>query len=219
MAKKVKENEKDNIKKDKNKKVDNKKDRKKKKDIKNVEPKKKTIKKSKVKSYADNTKFEMSGQIKQIIVTTLIVLCVLGIFYLIAFKKTGHTFFNHNKDEEEEVTFQDSEILLGTSFDMGNDYLVVYYDLNNQEDTDVSKINEEVTNFTYMGGIKIYKCDISSAFSKPFVTEGDPNTNPESADQILLNGPTVIRFTDGSVSNYVTGADEIVNYLKDLRSN
>lgn len=174
----------------------------------------KKIKKSstKKKSYADDKKINVNSEMKQIIWTCVIVFLVLIVFYLISYFATGHTLFNSR--DKGAVEFQYDEILVGTSFDMGENYYVVYYDMSDTENENYSSLVNSIETFKHgVNGVAVYTCDLSNSFNKPFVTTNEPNTNPFSAEDLLLNGPTVIKFSNGKVEEYIYGLNEVQVFL------
>ncbi|MBR6949428.1 MAG: hypothetical protein IKH54_04500 [Bacilli bacterium] len=170
-------------------------------------------KNTKRKSYADEKKLSFTPEVKSVFWTCLVVAIVLGVFYLITIKATGGSIFK--KDEEDkEVEFQYSEILVGRSFDLEGDYYVLYYDMSDTESDDYEILDNAIHEFEgTMGGSNFYKCDLSNAFNKPFVTTNEPNENPISADDMLLTNPTLIRFSDGHVLEYIYGFEDVENYM------
>ena len=42
----------------------------------------------------------------------------------------------------------------------------------------------------------------------------ESNTNPASASEIIINGPTLIKFSGGSVAEYIEGIDGIKDILQ-----
>lgn len=177
---------------------------------------KKNVKKkiTKRKSYADEMKVDMSLQTKTTIWTIITVIMVLVTFYIISIYATGGKIFNFKKDSNEDVQIQYSEILLGRSFDMGGNYFVIYFDKTDSENEQTIELTNLVTDFqTNSSGASIYTCDLGNVFNKPFVTTEEPNTNPYGAEDMLLNGPTLIRFSDGKVAEYVYGYENVTNYI------
>ena len=166
----------------------------------------------------DNQDLDLSPEMKKGLWTAVIVLIVLVVFYIISVYATGGSLFNFkSKEEDSEVEIQYSEILLGRSFDMGGEYYVVYYDASDTENEDINNIVSAVSSARNSSSdIKIYNCDLGNAFNKPFVTVNDPNTNPISADELLVNNPTIIKFSDGSVVDYIYGFNEVQDYLSNL---
>lgn len=174
-----------------------------------VDNKKKSTKR---KSYADEMKLDLSLQTKTTIMTVFTVILVLVTFYVITIYATGNKVFKSKDDTN--VEFQYSEILLGRSFDMGGNYFVIYYDKTDTENEQTTELNTLSSNFkNNSSGAAIYTCDLGNVFNKPYTTTEEPNTNPYGAEDMLINGPTIIRFSDGKVAEYVYGYDNVVNYI------
>lgn len=186
---------------------------------KQVKNQKKTTKKvveskSKNKSYADNTKFDMNNETKKTIWTVAVVLIVLVVFYIITIYATGGSLFNSSK-KTNNVEFQYNEILLGRSFDMGGNYFVLYYDKTDIENEQTIELNTLASSFkSNSSTVDFYTCDLGNSFNKPFVTTEEPNTKPYGAEDMLLNGPTLIRFSEEKVAEYINGFEDIKNYLQ-----
>ena len=173
-------------------------------------PSKKTA--TKRKSYADEMKMDMSLQTKTTIMTVVTVILVLVTFYMITFYATGGKLFKSKNNSN--VEFQYSEILLGRSFDMGGNYFVIYYDKTDSENEQTTELNSLSSSFkNNSSGADVYTCDLGNSFNKPFTTTEEPNTEPYGAEDMLINGPTIIRFADGKVAEYVYGYDNVVNYI------
>lgn len=169
-------------------------------------------KSTKRKSYADEMKLDLSLQTKTTIMTIFTVVLVLVTFYVITIYATGNKVFKSKDDSK--VEFQYSEILLGRSFDMGGNYFVIYYDKTDTENEETSQLNSLSSNFkNNSSGAAIYTCDLGNVFNKPYTTTEEPNTEPYGAEDMLINGPTIIRFADGKVAEYVYGYDNVVNYI------
>lgn len=174
-------------------------------------------KSNKRKSYADEMKYDFSPKMKSTIWTIAIVLLVFIVFYLISVKATGGKIFNSKKkDTTEEVEIQYEEILAGTSFNYGEDYIVVYYDMSDNDSDEMADLSSAVSNLKYSSSVTMYTCDLSNAFNKSFITEEEPNRYPTNALELQFNGPTVIRFINGEVSEYINGAVDVTNYLNSL---
>ena len=157
-------------------------------------------------------KLDLSLQTKTTIMTIFTVVLVLVTFYVITIYATGNKVFKSKDDSK--VEFQYSEILLGRSFDMGGNYFVIYYDKTDTENEETSQLNSLSSNFkNNSSGAAIYTCDLGNVFNKPYTTTEEPNTEPYGAEDMLINGPTIIRFADGKVAEYVYGYDNVVNYI------
>jgi len=164
------------------------------------------------KSYADSKQMNFTPEVKTAFWTALVVLLVLGIFYLISIKASGGSFFKSK--EKKDVEIQYTEILAGTSFDMGENYYVLYYDFENIDDEENSQLDEAKHNFESQSHeTPLYTCDLNNSFNKPFVTTNEPNTNPYSAEDLLINGTTLIHFVNGQVENYIYGFNDVKTFL------
>ena len=168
--------------------------------------KKEVIKKEKSKKIED---VNNSPSVKGIIRTFIIVALVFGFFYLLTYILVGD--FGTKKDTKEETTIQYDEILAGSSFSMNTSkYLVVYYDFDAD---DASEILSAI--YTYEAksdALKVYTVDLGNALNKNSVSEKSKK-NPKDATELAINGPTIIRFRDGMVREYIEGKDKVVNYL------
>ena len=91
-------------------------------------------------------------------------------------------------------------------------YLVIYYDKSDEEISSV--YSQLVSDYKSKDdALSIYTVDMSSAFNKGFSTTDESNHNPTNASELLINGPTLIHFSQHSVTNYVEGEENISNYL------
>ena len=181
----------------------------------------KASKKAKVvrKSVADEKGFELTPEMNKALWTAFVVLLVLLVFYFIASIKSDYE--PPKSNDKEKTTIQYTEILAGSSFNRKeSEYLVVYYDMSDSENEDTTSINSTISSYTNSSAtLTLYTCDLSSSFNKLYVTTNEPNTNPVTAEDLLINGPTIIKFSGGKVIEYVYGKNEVENYLNGLSSN
>ncbi|MBQ8131753.1 MAG: hypothetical protein IJ193_04615 [Bacilli bacterium] len=191
-------------------KVEEKKDVKEKKKTKN-----KTSNKTKI-SIVDRYRYALPDGAKQAIWVIGIVLIVFLIFYLITVFRLGG--FKNNKKSDKNTTIQYQEILAGTSFNMNStDYMVVYYDKSDTENEDSQSITSTVAGYdSESTNVDLYTCDLGNEFNKKFVTTESAHTNPFGAEDLLINGPTLIRFTNGELKEYIQGKSEVETYISDL---
>lgn len=144
------------------------------------------------------------------------VLAFIFIFYLLTLYLTSREDNSNVTQPEvsEEAIISYDEIVLGRSLTMDEaEYLVLYYDKGEEKIN--SKYSVLVTD--YKGkeeSLKIYTVDMSSVFNRGFKTDKESNKNPKNAEEMLINGPTLIKVKDNSVSEYFEGEDEITDYLK-----
>lgn len=170
------------------------------------------MKKKELKKKEESKKIENvnnSPSVKGIIRTFIIVALVFGFFYLLTYVLVGD--FGKDDDTKEETKIQYDEILAGSSFSMNTSkYLVVYYDFDAD---DASEILSAI--YTYEAksdALKVYTVDLGNALNKNSVSEKSKK-NPKDATELAINGPTIIRFRDGMVREYIEGKDKVVNYL------
>ena len=151
------------------------------------------------------------NDILKVLRVIFIVMVVFAFFYLLTVAIVGRD----EEEETEETAIQYEEILAGSSFTMRDDeYLVVYFDFTSE---DASDINSAI--YTYSSGygddiLRVYTVDMSNAFNKKYASEDDSNENPETAGDLLINAPTIIRIKDGKVAEYIDDLDDVLDYLK-----
>lgn len=168
---------------------------------------KKTTKKV-INKKIDSMKSNTLNELFKVLKLLFIVIVILSLFYLLTVKIVGMD----SKEKNVETQIQYQEILAGSSFSMNsNEYLVVYYDF---KDTKLSNLASSIYNYTYSGKDKLYLVDMSNGFNKDFIASEKSNTKPKNASDLLINGPTLIKITDGSVSEYIEGVEKIIDYLK-----
>lgn len=170
------------------------------------------MKKKELKKKEESKKIENvnnSPSVKGIIRTFIIVALVFGFFYLLTYVLVGD--FGKDDDTKEETKIQYDEILAGSSFSMNTSkYLVVYYYFDAD---DASEILSAI--YTYEAksdALKVYTVDLGNALNKNSVSEKSKK-DPKDATELAINGPTIIRFRDGMVREYIEGKDKVVNYL------
>ena len=176
---------------------------------KNVKSNKKdTVKNSKkvVNKKIDEMSSSTSNELLKLFRILFIVIVVLGAFYLLTVAIVGS-----DKEEEVETAIQYEEILAGSSFNMrDSEYVVVYYDFT---DTELSELTSQIYSYSYTGKYRLYTVDMSNGFNKPYVTGEDSDKEPNSAEDLLIKGPTLIKFNEGKVEKYVEGLDKVLEYL------
>ena len=89
-------------------------------------------------------------------------------------------------------------------------YLVVYYDFDAE---DASEILSAI--YTYEAksdALKVYTVDLGNALNKNSVSEKSKK-DPKDATELAISGPTIIRFRDGMIREYIEGQDKVVDYL------
>lgn len=157
-----------------------------------------------------------SREVKKILTMTLIVLAFFGLFYLLTLwiLDKDISLSNSKNEKNGEVEIQNEELLVGTSFSVSDEeYLVLYYDvLLDKEDSTLSTL---VTQYQSSNkDLSLYTVDLSNALNKRFVTDKDGNSSAVNASELKLKNPTLIKFVDGKISEYIDNQEDIVAYLK-----
>ena len=150
--------------------------------------------------------------VKGKVITIISVLISFFTFYLLTVyivNKDSKTDDNKNITQSEEKTISYDKILLGRSFSMENEeYYVMYYD---SSDEDISSIyNELISNYRAKDdGLSIYYVDMNDGLNKSHSTTEESNKNPNTVEDLSINGPTLIKIQAGKVINYIEGESEI----------
>lgn len=181
-----------------------------KKATKNVNKKKKTNQTSKEvlkNSYGND---ELKNGIKCVVIV-LVIFAIMYLLTLLILKKASTDYITK---DNEKTSIQYSEILAGTSFDKkDNEYLVLFYDMNEDEKEKYTYANL-VSNYEAKDEhLPIYYVDLSSALNKSVVSE-ESNKNAKSAEELKINGATLIKFNTEGIVEYIEGKDSISDYLK-----
>ena len=167
--------------------------------------KKETVKRKAVDKKIDEMTSSTSNELLKLFRVLFAVIVVLGAFYLLTVAIVGS-----DKEEEKETAIQYEEILAGSSFNMKDSEYVVVYDFS---DTELSELVSQTHSYSYTGEYRLYTVDMSNGFNKPYITDEDSDKSPNSAEDLLIKGPTLIKFKDGKVEKYVEGFDEVLEYL------
>lgn len=173
--------------------------------------KKKVVKRNKTRKEVEKKIDEIQNSITSEIYKTLkiifAVIVFLGIFYLVTVALVD---YKSNEADPEEASIQYDEILAGSSFTMRDDeYLVAYYDFNDEE---LSDLSYAISSYSYSGSKRLYIVDMSNGFNTNYVSDKS-NKNVKNVSELAINGPTLILIKDGKVSDYIEGSEKIVDYL------
>lgn len=181
----------------------------------NRQTRRKEQKKKKKEEAIEETKLTKDEILNKVMIA-LVVICILGLFYLLTIYITNkHTEKDdtEEKNETSEVSIDYDKILIGKTFSMSDsDYIVVLY----EKDSDaVSSIYSELIS-SYKekeDHLPIYYVDMSNSFNKKYSTTEESNKNPTKASELSINGPTLVRITDKKLVDYLEGEESIRNYL------
>ena len=150
------------------------------------------------------------------VIIALLVICVLGLFYLLTVYITNkHSDKDTSTEETEstEATISYDKILIGKAFSMSDtDYLVLFYDTSNNDISStysdlMSKYKEKEDH------LPIYYADMNNSFNKKYSTTEESNKAPTKAEELAINGPTLIKISNGGLVDYLEGKEAISGYL------
>lgn len=145
----------------------------------------------------------------------LIVLCFLGMFYLLTIYITNKHSNNTEKEEKttEETSINYDKISIGKTFSINSDeYLVLFYDTSVEGSSDYANLLN-----TYKAKedhLPIYYVDTSDSFAKKYTTTEESNKNPTNASELLVNGVTLLKISNNKLVEYIEGEDQIKEYLQ-----
>ncbi len=156
---------------------------------------------------------EQSFNLHNKMFTVFCILMFFLAFYLLALYITNkHSDKSQEDNSNTEVKVSQEEIILGRSLSMKDgEYFVIYYDSKDEENA--ADLSSLVSNYRASHDISLYYVDMASGFNKSHITDGDSNHNPESASDLLIKGPTVIKVNDKRVVEYIEGLDAVKDYL------
>ena len=150
---------------------------------------------------------QTSFEAKNILRIIIIMVITLGVFYLLTLGILSKKESNYGTVSS---SIQYNKILVGESFTKKRkEYLVLYY---NSSKDDMDKIHTLISDYNdKKEKLYLYTVDMNAAFNKQFISE-ESNVNATSAEELKINGVTLIHFKDSKIIDYVT--NDIENYLK-----
>ena len=152
------------------------------------------------------------NEVKRIIKCAVLVLAIFAVMYLLTVLILKKSSTDYIIKEKDSTSIQYSEILAGTSFSKkDNEYLVLFYDMSDDTDSTYSDLSSDYE--AKEEHLPIYYVDLSSALNKSVIAD-ESNKDATSAEELKINGATLIKFTNNSISEYIEGEEAISNYLK-----
>ena len=150
------------------------------------------------------------SEMKSNIITVISIGLVIAFVYVgvILLEKSGAFEAGYTKpDKVTEISY--SDILIGEVFNRNeSDYLVLFDEFDsNTYDVYVRGLAEQYESKN------IYYVDMSLSPNKNYKSE-EVNTNPKNVNDLKINEITLMRVLNGKVTEYITGSENIANYLK-----
>lgn len=150
------------------------------------------------------------SEMKSNIITVISIGLVIAFVYVgvILLEKSGAFEAGYTKpDKVTEISY--SDILIGEVFNRNeSDYLVLFDEFDSDTyDVYVRGLAEQYESKN------IYYVDMSLSPNKNYKSE-EVNTNPKNVNDLKINEITLMRVLNGKVTEYITGSENIANYLK-----
>ena len=169
--------------------------------------KKKNVKKTNKKEEIINSNSEFYDKIWNVAMIVLVTILIFSLFYLLTVYITNKNSDDSDKSKDKdntEETISYTDIIVGRSFNIDNgEYLVIYYDKSDEENA--SNYTNLISEYKGQENhLNIYFVDMSNGINKKYA----------NASEIAISGPTLIKFNDGVVEDYIEGYEAIEDYLK-----
>lgn len=177
------------------------------------EVKKQLAKKKKVPKVSTSTNTE----VKHVLIILVIVLVVLALFYFITGIVTGDIKLGNSKNETE-TTIQYDQILAGESFNQPKtEYLVFYYDMTETEASVYAKLL--TTYKSKVTATRTYTVNLGNTMNQLYLAkDGASNKNATKASELKLKDPTIIRFLNGKITQYIEGKDAVTDFFNNAKN-
>jgi len=142
----------------------------------------------------------------------LIIILLIALYLIVGIFVTKTIDFKKKEETKEEVTIDNSTILMGEIFNQKeSDYYVLIYDKNDEK----SSIDKFLSLYNNKSDkIKIYTVDSSLSFNSKYIVEKDSNKNPTSYEDLKVISPTLIKIENKKVTEYYEEFDSIKEILK-----
>lgn len=169
-------------------------------------------KKGSVKSQKRGSKIPSSTsydtEITNIVKFLLIVIVIFAVVYFVVALIRGDIQFGKDKEAKSEVTIQYEEILGGEILNSSkSEYFVLLYDYTSNEaglfSTLLSKYKAK------SGSLPFYKVNLANPLNQRYVTNHDSTKYPATANDLSVNGATLLQIKDGKIILYLEGKDAI----------
>ena len=152
------------------------------------------------------------------VIIVCVIICVFCAFYFLTvfISKDDSSSTNSNssnKKTTETTNISYDEILLGRSFSMEDgEYLVLYYDKDNSDLS--SEMSSALSTYNNKDShLNVYTVDMSDALNSSF-TSDEANHDAKDVSEMKISGPTLIKFNNNKIDDYIEGKEEITEYLK-----
>lgn len=164
------------------------------------------VKKKKNDSKIINRRDSYNDHIKNVFLLVIVILVILVVFYFL----TVVILNKKSNSITSNASIQYTKILAGESFHQKEDcYLVFFYDMSSSDASNyaslVSSYREKEKHLT------VYTVDLHEGLNKKYLSDSE-NRSATKESELKINGPTIIRFENGQIQDYVTSSFE--DYLE-----
>ena len=142
----------------------------------------------------------------------LIIILLIALYLIVGIFVTKTIDFKKKEETKEEVSIDNSTILMGEIFNQKDSvYYVLVYDKKDEK----SSIDKFLSLYNGKSDkITLYTVDSSLSFNSKYIVEKDSNKNPTSYDDLKVISPTLMKIENKSVTEYYEGFDSIKEILK-----
>lgn len=156
-------------------------------------------------------KSKYKSESSKIIKCFAIVLVIFGIMYLITTLILRNSDDTTYQNKTSKTSIQYDEILLGTTFDKKeNEYLVLFYNVKNDFDNTYSNALSDYE--AKDEKLPIYYVNLGNSMNKKCISS-EENSNATNANELKINDVTLIKFTNHQIKEYITGNNNVIEYL------
>ena len=157
-------------------------------------------------------KEEKDNYFKFITTLTILLLTFVVTYMLIGIFYTKEIDFKNSNESKEDVSVDNTTIMLGQLFDQSEDeYYVLVYDMSDSKSIIPSWLS------VYKGqenALTVYSVDSSKKFNSKYIVKSNSNKSANKLEDLKVISPTLLKIKDKSVVSYIEGEDDIINVFK-----
>lgn len=147
---------------------------------------------------------------RKIVICIIVVLVIFGLMYLLTNLILKNSVTDYITKNNDKTTLQYDEILSGQSFDKKDqEYLVLFFNIEKDPiyQTFISNYQAKDEH------LPIYYVNLKNKMNQKCISD-EANENATSSEELKINGPTLIKFTENQIAEYIEGEEAIEEYLK-----
>ena len=153
---------------------------------------------------------EDTNMVRKFFLILIGVILISVLIYFLTTKTLSDSSKANTESTNASITYD--TINVGNIFNRPyEEYYVMAYDFNGENAGDYT--NAVLTYKNESTSIKIYSLDLSLKQNNSHVGDKS-NKTAKTAEEIMFNGPTLIKIKDGKIKNYYDSQDTILEVLK-----